>query len=534
MGELLRHNGPALLACAVIVVRLARHRRHHRTATSTMGWIVLLAIALSLTVKAPLVYQAVSELTGIPNIGRLIDHGCILVAGWGALGILLHINHPEEARQRSLPHAVWIALAFTGMCVLFAFTRTPVDDVRFAGRYGRTPGVLEYWLVYLAGMLPAFLNSARLAARYAGMATDSAVRLGLRLISIGVLCSVAYHIHKGLFFAARRFGIHYPKALSMPLDRYLTLAAAILVLIGVTLPNWRSPDVFGACRKLLRLRPLWLALYRVNPRIALVPPRPLVLELLNLRDLELRLYRRVVEIRDGRLALREHIDPGWPRRHGPKPQAGAWPGKNLTPSWKQRPSTPRCRPPERGTTRRQIPHRSLSPAATISPETSLFSTRSRWHTASSAGNTDAANCVNAFRTWPEPAVRNPAQDGLRGRGLSRRFGSPGAGIRSGPCPATTPNRCGSAPSQSARAAAISSWLRPTKFHHITRSSANGSPPSRIASAVPANVSDSRPVPRYSNGPGVSSTSATCTDPSSRSRAYSKSGRSGIVPPATES
>ncbi|MBP2329792.1 hypothetical protein JOF56_010177 [Kibdelosporangium banguiense] len=309
MGELLRHNGPALLACAVIVVRLARHRRHHRTATSTMGWIVLLAIALSLTVKAPLVYQAVSELTGIPNIGRLIDHGCILVAGWGALGILLHINHPEEARQRSLPHAVWIALAFTGMCVLFAFTRTPVDDVRFAGRYGRTPGVLEYWLVYLAGMLPAFLNSARLAARYAGMATDSAVRLGLRLISIGVLCSVAYHIHKGLFFAARRFGIHYPKALSMPLDRYLTLAAAILVLIGVTLPNWRSPDVFGACRKLLRLRPLWLALYRVNPRIALVPPRPLVLELLNLRDLELRLYRRVVEIRDGRLALREHIDP---------------------------------------------------------------------------------------------------------------------------------------------------------------------------------------------------------------------------------
>jgi hypothetical protein len=309
MGELIRHYGPALLACVVIIVRLARHRRHRRSTTSRMGWIVLLAIALSLTVKAPAIYHAVSVLTGIPNIGRLIDHTCILVAGWGALRILLHINHPDEVRQRSLPHAVWIALAFTGMCLLFAYADTPVDAVRFAGRYGRTPGVLEYWLVYLAGMLPAYLNIAWLAARYAGMATDSAVRLGLGLISAGTLCSVAYHIHKGLFFAARRFGIHYPKAVSMPLDRYLTLAAAILVLIGVALPNWRTPAVVGTYRKLLRLRPLWLALYRVNPQIALVPPRSLPLELLDVRDLDLRLYRRVVEIRDGRLALRAHLDP---------------------------------------------------------------------------------------------------------------------------------------------------------------------------------------------------------------------------------
>ncbi|MCW2703442.1 MAG: hypothetical protein JWQ37_1437 [Blastococcus sp.] len=35
-----------------------------------------------------------------------------------------------------------------------------------------------------------------------------------------------------------------------------------------------------------------------------------------------------------------------------------------------------------------------------------------------------------------------------------------------------------------RTSTISSWERPTKFHHITRSSSNGSPPSRNTRAPP--------------------------------------------------
>jgi hypothetical protein len=308
MGELVRHYGPAILACAVVIVRLARRHREHGP-NSAMSWLVMLAITAAVTAKAPPVYHGLSVLTGIPNVARLVDHGCVLVASWAAQNILLHINHPEAARRRSLPHAIWIAIAFAGMCVTFAMTNAPVDEVRFAGKYGSTPGVLEYWLVYVAGLLPTLLNTARLSARYASMTTDPAVRLGLRLIAAGVLCSVTYHFHKAAFFAARRFDMDYPRALSVPLDRYLTLLSVTLILVGLALPNWHTPTPISNYRKYHRLRPLWLALYRVNPEIALDPPKPRLVELLDLRDLDLRLYRQVVEIRDGRLALREYLDP---------------------------------------------------------------------------------------------------------------------------------------------------------------------------------------------------------------------------------
>jgi hypothetical protein len=309
MGELIRFVGPALLAWAAVMVRVARHRRHQRGLTNTLGWVVLLAITVSLTVKATAVYDGISALTGIPNVARLIDHTCILIAGTGAVGILAHVNGPQDVRRKLVPQVIWIAVAFTGMCVLFAVADTPVTDARFAGRYATTPGVLEYWLVYVAGMLPGFVTGARLAARYAALSTDRAIRLGLRLIAAGMLLSVVYHLHKAVFFATRRFDLPYPSVISDPLDRYLTLVSAILVLVGVTLPNWRVPAPIGDYLTHLRLRPLWLALYRIDPRIAFVPPRSLLRELVDFRDVDLRLYRRVVEIRDGRLALRAHFDP---------------------------------------------------------------------------------------------------------------------------------------------------------------------------------------------------------------------------------
>ena len=59
--------------------------------------------------------------------------------------------------------------------------------------------------------------------------------------------------------------------------------------------------------------------------------------------------------------------------------------------------------------------------------------------------------------------------------------------------ATGPNRSAPA-SQSRRAASTSSWVRATKFHHITIGSGNGTPPSSRARAGPGalNVTSWRP------------------------------------------
>jgi hypothetical protein len=64
----------------------------------------------------------------------------------------------------------------------------------------------------------------------------------------------------------------------------------------------------GRLRAYQRLYCLWAALYAVDPRIALDPPPSRRADLLNLRDLDFRLYRRFIEIQDGLLVLQPHMD----------------------------------------------------------------------------------------------------------------------------------------------------------------------------------------------------------------------------------
>src|SRR5690606_8665161 len=119
----------------------------------------------------------------------------------------------------------------------------------------------------------------------------------------------------------------------------------------------------------------------------------------------------------------------------------------------------------------------------------------------------------------------------RRRGVRCSGGIGGAGIRCpGGCPAMSGKRAVSWDSQASRAATISSWLRPTKFHHITSSSANGSPPisARRAPVARRSRSSARSLPRYSSGPGGVASSATVASPATTSTACSKAGFSASV------
>jgi hypothetical protein len=91
----------------------------------------------------------------------------------------------------------------------------------------------------------------------------------------------------------------------------LGIWSSLLITGGLTIPAWgpRLADALawiGRYRAYRGLHPLWLALYRANPHIALDAPTasrdPLWID-----DLDYRLVRRVVEIRDGRLALRRYL-----------------------------------------------------------------------------------------------------------------------------------------------------------------------------------------------------------------------------------
>jgi hypothetical protein len=80
-------------------------------------------------------------------------------------------------------------------------------------------------------------------------------------------------------------------------------------LVPAVYPVWRRTvhwvQMYRAHRELY---PLWSALREITPEIALDPAPSEFHDRLRVRDLDFRLYRRIIEIRDGRLALRPFLD----------------------------------------------------------------------------------------------------------------------------------------------------------------------------------------------------------------------------------
>jgi hypothetical protein len=317
MLDALRFYGPPMAVCTIVVLIFVDGRQP-RSATQHAVRVGLLALGISQALNSPLIYAEIGRITGVANLARLLSHGAMLVVVWSGFAFMSYLNCPSVvARRRSARHACWIAAAFALMSVFFALAAVDVDEVRFAARYGDVPWVLEYWLVYLFCLAPVSLAITGETWRYARLVTGAMLRAGLRLIGVGALCALVYHVHKALLFAAKRLDVAYPVAAGRLLDVWLPPAATVLVLVGATSQWWgqrlrlRSlARWFRRYRVYLALRPLWLALYRANPQIALSPPSPRLFEVLVPRDLGLRLYRRVIEIRDGRLALQPYLDPG--------------------------------------------------------------------------------------------------------------------------------------------------------------------------------------------------------------------------------
>lgn len=288
MGELLRQYVPPLLAWLVFLARRPgedRARRYIRR--------ILLGLAVSLTALTPAGHAAIHWLTGGIDLPRLVGHAGMLLAAWAAQDLMLYLN---GLRGRGLWHTWWIAGMFCVMCVFFALTPNLMPQ---------SPWVFEYVLAYVVAQAPAFTNVIRLCLRYARVADTVTLRVALRVVVAGTVGASLYLVSKTVLAAAPRFGFDYPFGRSVLVSKVLPTSAYLLVLIGAILPalvTW-----LGRYRHYRRLGPLWRDLYRSDPAIALDPPTlPDALAFVRLR---LRLYRRVIEIRDGLLALRPYRDP---------------------------------------------------------------------------------------------------------------------------------------------------------------------------------------------------------------------------------
>ncbi len=171
-----------------------------------------------------------------------------------------------------------------------------------------TPQAIVYWTA-----LDLYLGAVLATASVLFWATSAAAparvpRIGLRAFAAGTGLLALDAFFRGMITITLGFEPGLDLTRINPVAEAEQAASVLLTVVGgVAVSYPRARAALTAYRSLLALRPLWTAMRDAFPEIILFSPRRAVIELAGVDDVHLRLYRRVIEIRDGMLALREHL-----------------------------------------------------------------------------------------------------------------------------------------------------------------------------------------------------------------------------------
>jgi Family of unknown function (DUF6545) len=302
-----------LLWLAVIYEAVSLTRQQNNRARRAL-LLTLVALALAATFFVPSVYIATQDLTGVENLADLIARCAVLVASLGAQSLLLHLTQePEAAMTMSRRRAVAMTTAMVLLVVLFVLA--PIHEtgtLRLTSDFADSPLVIGYLVVFAGYLGIALVDVLRGGLRYAPTA-GTAISLALRLIAVGCAFGLLDVAEKIGFLIAVLLGESPSAAVESSVARMLAVLGGLFVLAGSVVPAlypvWRRTVHWVTTHRAHReLYPLWFALREINPEIALDPAMSEFRDRVRVRDLDFRLYRRIIEIRDGRLALRPFLD----------------------------------------------------------------------------------------------------------------------------------------------------------------------------------------------------------------------------------
>ena len=281
-----------------------------RDAQQRAMWSTLCTLALTKTVATPGVNGLIGEL--IPN-AQIIPHLLGVLAAFFLLRFLSLITGYDSAHARAARYQVLLAVSvFTTLIVLMAVTpggiRTRGTELLSAPT---GPAAVGYWVVLNGYLGTVLVIATALFWRISRSAPDRLLRNSLRAMASGTLLVAGYAVLKTGLIVAHSFDVTMSINRIEPVANALRTVGIIICLVGAVVPAGdRLRSVIRAYRALWRLRPLWNVMRRQFPDVILFPRRRALLELAGVDEVQLRLYRRVIEIRDGMLTLRDYLPAG--------------------------------------------------------------------------------------------------------------------------------------------------------------------------------------------------------------------------------
>ncbi|MEU1943957.1 MAB_1171c family putative transporter [Streptomyces sp. NPDC059474] len=302
--------------CLLVLLYKVRDIRTQRNDPALVALLIAFSCkAASFTLSTPSVSAAVDSRTGVPNLGALGIHLFGGVASSAALliAIAYWVYPPDEARRK----AFW-RLVSSGLCAAVMLTMWFVAGSAGGGRathyllqQAHRPPVAVYLLVYVTAFGSGMIEIIRLCRRFGRVAGRQWLRRGLYTTGIGAAACLVYCIDRASAVLAVQFGLDPLRwELLTPLANGIGI---FFLAVGLTMPSWgpTASEWHRRVRNFInyqRLYALWRALTEAYPHLVLEPQNSAPLVRIMPRNISYRLYREVIEIQDGLLALRPYMD----------------------------------------------------------------------------------------------------------------------------------------------------------------------------------------------------------------------------------
>jgi hypothetical protein len=289
-------------ACAIIVGLVTLWRLPtlwtRRTPVHVVLWLVFALTTVLFTVSSPTIWPRVSAALGITNISGLITQSLVIVlAALQQVLVLLWVHDSETAWRKLRLRLLAFAAVLVAMAVLFFDSMSKGENPNdFAlAKAGQFPW---YLTVYVLSFCVAQGSTLRICLQCARRVTDTWLRRGLLLTAAGCGADFGYAAGRLGDIVVAMFGSS--GVAWEPVVQIAAVTSAVLRPIAWTIPSWghHLSNAFAWVGRVFALRQLASLHARV---VAVVPEVRLPLE--SGTPVDTRLYRMLIEIRDGQRAL---------------------------------------------------------------------------------------------------------------------------------------------------------------------------------------------------------------------------------------
>lgn len=263
----------------------------------------ILAATTAVVLSMSFVYTHLDGLVGVRNLAYWLLHAVALYGVYQVQVVALLFTRPDKARAGvRLRRLAWL-LTVVVMGVLVVAGSVP-EAPSLSHPSSR---LAAFELLWAAFLVFSFTDLARMCLRYVPHTAGQMVH-SLKLIALGAALVDGYAVLRAIHVGATLAGSGGLPGL-FALEGALMGMAMVVLVAGVTWSAWWSHlDTvvrhLRCYRSWRALSPLWTDIHRSHPEIALTPASRLWPVLAG-GDAPFRLYRRVIEIHDGMLVLRE-------------------------------------------------------------------------------------------------------------------------------------------------------------------------------------------------------------------------------------